>query len=91
MESDAENQECCEGPGSLSATADPELVADGWERRFVADELRAAEAVGLYRQLGFEARADPVNPATEISPDCKDCAIVLQLKYKTIYTRRSRP
>lgn len=70
--------------------ADPELVAAGWERRFVTGGPRAAEVAELYRQLGFEVRLEPVRQ-TEIPEGCTDCQIALLFQFKTIYTRRSRP
>ena len=32
---------------------DPARVAEGWERRFIADSTRAEEAIQLYESLGF--------------------------------------
>jgi len=67
-------------------SADPARLADGWERRFIADGRRAAEAVELYESLGFEAVADPVK-ADPHDTDCADCQVVMALQFKTIYTR----
>ena len=69
---------------------DPELIADGWERRFVADARRAEETMELYEQLGFEVRAEPAQ-AAELGDDCNDCQLFLLLQFKTIYTRKRRP
>jgi hypothetical protein len=66
---------------------DPSLVADGWERRFIADGRRAKEAVALYEELGFEVRAEPVR-TDEMGDDCEDCQLLIALAFKTIYTRR---
>ncbi len=66
---------------------DPELVAAGWERRFTAAGPRAAEAAGLYRQLGYEVLEQAVRPA-ELPEDCTDCRIVSLLRFTTIYTRK---
>jgi hypothetical protein len=44
------------------------LIAQGWERRFTADEQRAKEAMELYSQLGYEVRAEPVLPAKIARP-----------------------
>jgi hypothetical protein len=66
--------------------ADPARIADGWERRFIADGRRAAEAVELYESLGFETVADPVE-ADPHETDCADCQVVMALQFKTIYTR----
>lgn len=62
------------------------LAAEGWERRFTADARRADEALELYRQLGFEVRAEPVRPE-ELVDDCQDCRLLTRLQFKTIYTR----
>lgn len=74
----------------LSASAiapDPKRIAEGWERRFIADAARAEEAVALYEELGFEVVADPVRP-DEMTDDCEDCRLLAMLKFKSIYTRR---
>ena len=65
---------------------DPALVAEGWERRFTADQQRAKEAMELYTQLGYEARAEGVRPE-ELHDDCQDCRTVVSFHFKTIYTR----
>jgi hypothetical protein len=67
--------------------ADPALVAEGWERRFTADVQRTEEAVTLYRQLGYEVRAEPVR-AAEAGHDCEDCSSLMVDEFKTIYTRK---
>ena len=66
---------------------DPALVAEGWERRFTADEQRAKEAMELYTQLGYEVRAEPVRPE-ELHDDCQDCRTVVSFHFLTIYTRK---
>ena len=66
---------------------DPALVAEGWERRFSADEQRAKEAMELYTQLGYEVRAEPVRPE-ELHDDCQDCRTVVSFYFQTIYTRK---
>jgi hypothetical protein len=66
---------------------DPALVAEGWERRFTADEQRAKEALELYSQLGYEVRAEPVRPE-ELQDDCVDCRTVVSFHFQTIYTRK---
>ena len=68
---------------------DPARLADGWERRFIADGRRAEEMMELYRQLGFEVVADPVRPE-QMSDDCEDCKLLMLLEFKTIYTRKPR-
>ncbi len=66
---------------------DSVLIAQGWERRFTADEQRGKEAMELYSQLGYEVRAEPVLPE-EVPNDCQDCRTVLSLYFQTIYTRK---
>ena len=63
------------------------LIAQGWERRFTADEQRAKEAMELYSQLGYEVRAEPVLP-DELQDDCQDCKTVVSFYFQTIYTRK---
>lgn len=69
---------------------DPARVADGWERRFIADGQRAEEMMALYRDLGFEVCADPITPG-QVGDDCADCRLLMLLDFKTIYTRKKRP
>jgi hypothetical protein len=64
---------------------DPARVAEGWERRFIADGPRCEEAVRLYAELGFEVCADPVRPE-ELAGECAECQVILR-SFKTIYTR----
>jgi hypothetical protein len=66
---------------------DSSLIAQGWERRFTADEQRAKEAMELYSQLGYEVRAEPVLPE-ELQDDCQDCKTVVSFYFQTIYTRK---
>jgi len=65
---------------------DPELVALGWERRFMAGPSRAKEAISLYKEMGLEVHVEPVKP-TDLSDDCKDCRLATNF-FVTIYTRR---
>ena len=62
-------------------------LSAGWQRRFVAHGARADEMTQLYRDLGFEVVADPVTPS-QIIGQCADCSLLIQLKFRTIYTRR---
>jgi hypothetical protein len=68
---------------------DPERLAQGWERRFIADDVRVAEMVQLYQELGYETVVDPIRPG-DVDEDCGDCRLVAQLRLKMIYTRRGR-
>ena len=70
--------------------ADPARIADGWERRFIADGPRAEEMMRLYEELGYEVAADPIR-VEQIGGDCEDCQLLIRLQFKLIYTRRARP
>ena len=67
--------------------ADSARLAEGWERRFLADAARAAEAITLYEALGYETCADPLR-REDLTGDCDDCQLVMLLHYRMIYTRR---
>lgn len=69
---------------------EPGLVAEGWERRFTADEQRVQEVVELYSQLGYEVRVEPVH-VDDLHEDCTDCHNLIGSKFKAIYTRRRAP
>lgn len=66
---------------------DPALVAEGWERRFTADVQRTQEAMELYAQLGYEVRAESLQPE-ELTGECEGCRSSTILEFKTIYTRK---
>jgi hypothetical protein len=66
---------------------DASLVAQGWKRRFTADEQRAKEALELYSQLGYQVRAERVFPE-DFQDDCQDCKTVASFYFQTIYTRK---
>ncbi|MCP4356856.1 MAG: hypothetical protein GY796_02415 [Chloroflexi bacterium] len=67
--------------------ADPELVAAGWERRFVSDGRRSREMITLYTEMGYEVHLEPLQ-AAEFTDECEDCGLVALLKFVTIYTRK---
>lgn len=66
--------------------ADPDLVAAGWELRFIADSHRMPEALDLYKQIGFEVRAEPL-PGTDDPDECSSCQDAVR-QFHAIYTRR---
>lgn len=68
-------------------SANSELVAQGWERRFITDGLRAREMVGLYTELGYDVHLEPIDQQ-EFDEGCEDCALVALLKFVTLYTRK---
>lgn len=68
---------------------DPDLVAQGWERRFMADPVRARESAGLYEALGYEVLTEPVKPV-ELPDECMDCKVVVYFSYVNVYTRKKK-
>jgi hypothetical protein len=66
---------------------DPALIAEGWQRRFIAGGDRVQEAVELYTQLGYEVRVEPVL-LKELREECQGCQLVALLHFKTLYTRK---
>lgn len=64
----------------------PARLAAGWQRRFVTDAVRAAEAVELYEELGFEAVADPIEVG-DVGEQCDGCRVLAALRFRTVYTR----
>ena len=69
--------------------ANPKLVAEGWERRFMADGRRLNEYVELYTALGFEVHTEMIQPE-EIGPECTDCRLIICRQFVTLYTRRRK-
>jgi hypothetical protein len=65
----------------------PSPPPDGWERRFIADPQRAQEVLEVYRQAGFEVRAEPAIP-DELREECESCWLVKAGFFHVIYTRR---
>lgn len=65
---------------------DPELVAQGWQRRFSGDARRVQEAADLYMNLGFEVLTVPVQ-SWQLKEECEGCGLVVLMQFKTIYTR----
>lgn len=72
-------------PPSPTPTA---LARDGWTRRFTAIGPRLAEAVAMYRELGFEVRLEAVAPGdveTMHTAGCEQCFVMTHAR--AIYTR----
>ncbi len=78
----------CNTPSCI-APPDPKLVAEGWERRFIADAKRAQDAVEMYGEMGHEVRLEPVN-ATGLSEACNGCLTAFA-QFRVVYTRRRDP
>jgi hypothetical protein len=63
------------------------LVAQGWVRRFLADEARAREAVDTYSAAGFEVHLQKLVP-DDFEEKCSDCAATVCISYVVVYTRK---
>lgn len=70
-------------------SANPELIAAGWERRYLADPARAEEARVTYTELGYEVLLEAPQPA-QFDLSCAACAETACDTYVLIYTRRPR-
>jgi hypothetical protein len=66
-----------------------ELESEGWVRQFTADEPRLSEAVGEYKELGFDVLAEPIDSA-ELGGECASCLMADCDRYKVIYTRPNK-
>jgi hypothetical protein len=77
-------------PAVEEVSPDRARIAEGWERRFVADRMRVDEVVQVYRELGFEVVADPV-ASESLESYCRDCRLLVQCDYRAIYTRKRPP
>ena len=64
------------------------LEAEGWQRRYLADEHRAQEALELYGSLGFEVRAEKLEPS-DFGSQCGECSLAVCRSYVLIYTRKT--
>ncbi len=65
---------------------DPRLVAEGWERRFIADDRMARDAVETYGQLGYEVRLEPFDLGA-LGEECAGCRDLLK-RFKMVYVRK---
>ncbi|MCP5101603.1 MAG: hypothetical protein GY943_39165 [Chloroflexi bacterium] len=72
---------------TLEFEPDAGLVAQGWERRYMADPDRIKEATRMYTELGFDVHIESIKP-TELSEICGACRLATCHAYSTIYTRK---
>lgn len=75
---------------NCSPRREAELKAQGWARKFTADEPRLSEAVEEYRDLGFEVHLEPVDPdACQSEGQCTACFDNPEAarRFKVIFTR----
>ncbi len=74
-----------------------ELIAAGWEKRFIACEPRLAEMVATYQEIGFEVHLEPLPPKEErdaASCEADGCTVCFDVdpdKYRIIFTRSKEP
>jgi hypothetical protein len=65
---------------------DVELTARGWQPRFVAAPPRLAEMMELYRELGYEVRAETLVDE-DLDDHCAGCRLALAM-FRVVYTRK---
>ncbi|RMF61281.1 MAG: hypothetical protein D6743_13775 [Calditrichaeota bacterium] len=65
---------------------DPNLTAEGWQRRYIADARMAREALANYTELGYEVRLEPVN-IQHMSDECGSCKELMH-RFTVVYTRK---
>lgn len=77
-----------ENAGFLGCTLPPDanLIAEGWERRFIADERMARDAIDTYMELGYEVRLEPVS-TINLREECSGCKALFD-QFRAIYTRK---
>jgi hypothetical protein len=71
--------------------AEAELLAKGFERRFLTDEPRLSESIELYEELGFEVLLRPLAEADLSGAECTECMKASPERYRIIYTRIAIP
>jgi hypothetical protein len=71
----------------LKGITQAELIAQGWQRCFIADEPRLSEAVETYEELGNEVVLVPV---AEDDGECTECMKQEPDRFRVIFIRRSR-
>lgn len=64
-----------------------DLVSQGWERRFSAEDPRLSEMADYYRSLGLDTLV--VDGVIGDESECRSCfeASGFEGRYKTLYTR----
>jgi hypothetical protein len=71
-----------------------ELIAAGWERRFIACEPRLSEMVAMYKEIGFEVHLEPLPSKEEMDQlgceesGCTACYDADPERYRIIFTRQ---
>lgn len=71
-----------------------ELIAAGWERRFIACEPRLSEMMEMYKEIGFEVHLEPLPSKEEMDQSsfedsgCTACFYEDPERYRIIFTRQ---
>jgi hypothetical protein len=65
----------------------PELISDGWVRRFLVGQDRRGEVTKLYESLGHEVRLEKLRPET-FAEQCGACPAAVCADHLLLYTRR---
>jgi hypothetical protein len=73
-----------------TSLSNAQLVADGFEMRFLTDEPRLSESVELYESLGFEVLLRPMNEADLSGDACTACMRSDPDRFRFLYTRKTR-
>lgn len=70
-----------------------ELIAAGWEKKFVTCEPRLSEMVEMYAEIGCEVHLEPLPSKEELDAEsceasgCTACFDVDKERYRIIFTR----
>ena len=72
--------------GGCTAPANRELIREGWQRRFVADQRMAKDAFESYTQLGYEVMLEPLGESA-LQDECSECQLLLK-QFSVVYTRK---
>ncbi len=75
-----------EGFWGCTLPPDAKLIAEGWERRFIADERMARDAIATYSELGYEVRLEAVNTGS-LPEECGGCKSRFA-QFSAVYTRK---
>ncbi len=67
---------------------DPELAAEGWELRFIADARMARDAVDTYNEVGYEVKLVALT-GDALKDECSGCKAIFQ-QFKALYTRKAK-
>jgi len=84
------NNKCStEGEAALgcSGEANAQLITEGWQKRYVADQRMAKEAVETYSAMGYEVRLESLQ-TDQIAEACMGCKTMLD-QFSVIYTRKN--